>query len=183
MVQCVAYRLERPTPQIMASDLQSIIHQVQSAPQPAIPGAQRDPRSPRSGPLNPWPARDNAILALAELIGRIGATSGITMNVMGVLSSVALPLGDLGIELASGPATLFSFFGLRQTPGASGITQVGLEKNGVLLPYTLEWLATDPAFTVEFAEIKLKVVQGDRLSLRLLSAEEGAENLYCVVSA
>lgn len=166
----------------MPADLQSVIKLVQSAPQPAIPGAQRNPNSPRTGPVNPWPPRDNALLALAQLTGNLIAVSGITMNVMGILSSVTLPQGNLGTELASGPATLTRFLGRRATPGSSGTTRVGLEKNGVLTPYELEWLSTDPAFTLEIADIKLKVDVGDRLSLRLLEAEAGAADLYCIAT-
>lgn len=167
----------------MSDAVNEVVRLIQGAPQPAIPGARRAPGDQRQGPINPWQARDKAMLELAAQVGAVEGVSGITMNVVGVLSSVALPLGNLGVELAAGTVTLLRFFGRRGRAGTAGSTQVALEKNGALVPdAVLEWLPTDADYALESTDIKVRIVSGDRLSLRLLSAEAGAQDLYCLVT-
>lgn len=166
----------------MSDSVNEVVRLIQGAPQPAIPGARPRPGDQQRGPVNPWQARDKAMLELAALVGEVEAVSGISMNVQGLLSSVMLPLGNLGSELASDAATLTRFFGRRGTAGIAGTTKVELEKNGVPTGFVLEWISTDANFALEQTEIKLKVVEGDRLSLRLLSAEAGAQDLFCIAT-
>lgn len=75
--------------------------------------------------------------------------------------------------------TLLLFQGRRGVPGTAGTTSVQLELNGVaVVGAILSWTPVDPAFDLQIIVIALPVVVGDRLSIRLLSAETGGEDVF-----
>lgn len=101
----------------------------------------------------------------------------------GQLDAVTLPLLDCGIEIIRAPRRLVVMRGRRGTAGSSGTTTVQLELNGSPIGgATLSWTNADAAFALKTVAISLLVAVGDRLSIRLTSAEVGGEDVFVEVN-
>lgn len=169
---------------IVTESLSQLAQNIQLAPKPPIPGLRSTPRGIDSGPsITAWQVRDKALLRLIAATEDVSATAGISMNVVGMLGGLPIPTGNLGTELAAAEGTLTALVGRRRVPGTVGQTIVELEKNGQLTGYQLAWTPADGAFALDITEMKLNVKLGDRLSLRILSVEAGAEDLFCLAVA
>lgn len=161
----------------------NIVRLIQGAPRPPILKTPKSPNDPqRGGDSSPWGPRDNAILQLNADLQNFEAATGLGMNVEGLYSTLTLPAGNLGSEIVGADGTLNRFIGRRGVAGTSGQTTIELELNGVPTGITLEWLSTDPAFSLEETEMSLRVHAGDRLSFRITSAETGARDIFTVAS-
>lgn len=168
----------------MSDNLRQASLDLQNAPKPPIPGNRRTLNGvDRSATTTPWQVRDRVLQRVITATERVSATAGMPMNVVGQLGSAGLPIGNLGIELAAADGVLTVFLGRRGSPGTIGQTVVELEKNGALTGYRLTWSFDEAAFALKSIPIKLKIKAGDRLSLRILSVEAGAEDLYCLATA
>lgn len=134
----------------------------QGDPGPTGPQGDQGPAGPQG---DPGPAGTPASLYQFE-IGQ-------------VLDSFPIPFLDAASEIVSVGTLLTLFQGRRAVPGTAGTTTVQLELNGVAVPgAVLSWTPVDPAFDLQSVVIAVPVVVGDRLSIRLLSAETGGEDVF-----
>lgn len=120
-----------------------------------------------------------------EATESISATGGpnFIMVLGGALDVPTLPLENAGIEISNTDTVLNTFQALRGVPGTSDTTTVQLEINGSPVSGTsLSWTSSDGAFSLKTASIDELVSIGDRLSIRLTSAEAGAEDIFSQVS-
>jgi hypothetical protein len=96
-----------------------------------------------------------------------------------VLDTFTIPFTDAASEIVSSPVTLTNFRGRRGVPGSAGTTTIQLELNGIAVGgAVLSWTPVDAAFALKTVGIALAVVAGDRLSIRLTSAETGGEDVF-----
>lgn len=95
------------------------------------------------------------------------------------LDTFSLPFVNAASEIVSTGTTLTIFRGRRAVAGSAGTTTVQLELNGAAVGgAVLSWTSADIAFTLKTVSIALAVVAGDRLSIRLTSAETGGEDVF-----
>lgn len=108
---------------------------------------------------------------------------GISLSIGGAIDALDLPFGNLGIEVMPEGAAFQSFMAKRGVPGSSGTTTIQLELNGSPVSgATLSWTSADAAFADKSVTgLSVFVDEGDRLSLRVTSAEVGAEDIYAKV--
>jgi hypothetical protein len=105
------------------------------------------------------------------------------LQIGGQLDAATLPLANCGTEIVRAPRRFLSMRGRRGTPGSSGTTTVQLELNGTPIGgATLSWTNADAAFELKTVSISLLVAIGDRVSIRLTSAEVGGEDVFVEVN-
>ncbi len=106
------------------------------------------------------------------------------MAVGGRLDIPTLPFSGLGVEVSAAAQMLVVFQGRRGVAGSSGTTTVQLEVNGSPISgATLSWVAgTDAAFALKSVSISQAVALGDRLSIRLTSAETAGYDVFTEVN-
>jgi len=99
---------------------------------------------------------------------------GVSMDVAGFFAVG----NDLGSSNIIGATTLIMFSGRRAIPGTIGTTSIQLEINGVALAgAVLNWTPADLAWAYKSQVISQAVALGDRLSLRILTAETGGSTI------
>lgn len=99
------------------------------------------------------------------------------------LDAFTLPFLNAASEIVASVATLLSFRGRRAVPGSAGTTTIQLEHNGApVVGAVLSWVPGDAAFALKTVAISLAVAAGDRLSIRLTSAETGGEDIFAGAS-
>jgi hypothetical protein len=99
------------------------------------------------------------------------------------LDTFDIPFLNAASEIVSSAKTLTTFSGRRAVPGSSGTTTVQLELNGAPIGGAiLSWTPSDLAFALKTVAISVSIVAGDRLSIRLTSAETGGEDVFAEAS-
>jgi hypothetical protein len=99
------------------------------------------------------------------------------------LDTFTLPFLNAASEIVSGAKTLTLFSGRRAVPGSAGTTTIQLELNGSPIGGAiLSWTPSDLAFALKTVAISVPIVSGDRLSIRLTSAETGGEDVFAEAS-
>jgi hypothetical protein len=132
---------------------------------------------------------DLTVSAGLQYLAQLGSQQGFStppgtiglyqMQLGGFLDVPTLPLSGCGIEIAQDTKTLTLFQGRRGTPGTSGTTTIQLELNGVVVVgATLSWTPSDGAFVLKTIAIAVSIVQGDRLSFTLTSAEVSGQDVF-----
>ena len=114
--------------------------------------------------------------------GAAPAAGTFQFSIGGQLGLAPPPFSGLGAELVQVAFTATAFRARRGVVGSSGTTAVELEKNGVVTGYVLSWTPSDGAYALKSVVIALAVAAGDRLSLRLNSAEVLAEDVIAEVN-
>jgi len=99
------------------------------------------------------------------------------------LDAFDIPFLNAASEIVSSAKTLTTFSGRRAVPGSAGTTTVQLELNGAPIGGAiLSWTPVDLAFALKTVAISVSIVAGDRLSIRLTSAETGGEDVFAEAS-
>ncbi|MDX1643432.1 MAG: hypothetical protein R3244_03635 [Thermoanaerobaculia bacterium] len=111
------------------------------------------------------------------------ARSGVSLHIGGSLDSLDLPAGNLGTEILPEGAALTTFSATRGIAGTSGTTTVQLELNGALVAgAAVSWTPADGDYSNKSVTgFEVFVDEGDRLSLRVTSAEVGGADVYVKV--
>lgn len=109
--------------------------------------------------------------------GEIVVSDAFRFTVGGVLSA-AVGLSGLGPEIAATAGTITELRGRRGAAGTTGTTIIELEINGAATGRQLSWATSDGAHALKsLTGFSAAYAEGDRLSLKMVSAETAAEDI------